>query len=85
MQNENKYMPICFQKFNQINIKKYGAKWSIEHMFILRRNNLISDNTQVRIYFNIVDLCGILPYRRIYPYKCGININFDILTTQKDQ
>ena len=38
-----------------------------------------------RIYFNIVDLCGILPYKRMYPYKCGIKINFDILTTQKDQ
>ena len=37
------------------------------------------------IYFNIVDLCGILPYKRMYPYKCGIKINFDILTTQKDQ
>ena len=36
-------------------------------------------------YFNIVDRCGILPYKRIYPYKCGIKINFDILTTQKDQ
>ena len=38
-----------------------------------------------RIYFNIVDLCGILPCKRMYPYKCGIKINFDILTTQKDQ
>ena len=37
------------------------------------------------IYFNIVDLCGILPYKRMYKYKCGIKINFDILTTQKDQ
>ena len=40
---------------------------------------------KVWIYFNIVDLCGILPYKRMYPYKCGIKINFDILTTQKDQ
>ena len=39
----------------------------------------------VGIYFNIVDLCGILPYKKMYPYKCGIKINFDILTTQKDQ
>ena len=38
-----------------------------------------------RTYFNIVDLCGILPYKWMYPYKCGIKINFDILTTQKDQ
>ena len=37
------------------------------------------------IYFNIVDLCGILPYKRMYPYKFGIKINIDILTTQKDQ
>ena len=35
-------------------------------------------------YFNIVDLCGILPYKRMYPHKCGIKINFDILTTKKD-
>ena len=27
------------------------------------------------IYFNIVDLCGILPYKRMYPHKCGIKIN----------
>ena len=38
-----------------------------------------------RTYFNKVDLCGILPYQRMYPHKCGIKINFDILTTQKDQ
>ena len=37
------------------------------------------------IYFNIVDLCGILPYKRMYPYKCGIKINFDISTKQRDQ
>ena len=36
-------------------------------------------------YFNMVDLCGILPYKRMHPHKCGIKINFDILTTQKDQ
>ena len=36
-------------------------------------------------YFNIVDLCGILPYKRMYPHKCGIKINVDILSTQKDQ
>ena len=36
-------------------------------------------------YFNIVDLCGILPYKRMHPLVCGIKINFDILTTQKDQ
>ena len=38
-----------------------------------------------RTYLNIVDICGILPYKRMYPYKCGIKINFDILTTQRDQ
>ena len=37
------------------------------------------------IYFNIVDLCGILSYKRMYPHKCSIKINFDILTTQKYQ
>ena len=36
-------------------------------------------------YFNIVDLCGFLPYKRMNPHKCGIKINFDILTSQKDQ
>ena len=41
--------------------------------------------TESRIYFNIVDLCGILPYKRMYPYKCGIKINIDISTTQRDQ
>ena len=44
-----------------------------------------SRNNYQGIYFNIVDLCGILPYKRMYPYKCGIKINFDVLTTQKDQ
>ena len=46
---------------------------------------LIMISKYIRIYFNIVDLCGILPYKRMYPYKCDIKINFDILTTQKDQ
>ena len=50
----------------------------------LSGHDLILDYA-MRIYFNIVDLCGILPYKRMYPYKCGIKINFDILTTQKDQ
>ena len=44
-----------------------------------------SNRFGTRIYFNIVDLCGILPYKRMYPYKCGIKINFYNLTTQKDQ
>ena len=35
-----------------------------------------------RTYFNIVDRCGILPYKRMYPYKWGIKVNSDILTTQ---
>ena len=36
------------------------------------------------IYFNIVDLCGFLPYKRMYPHKSGTKINFDILTIQED-
>ena len=35
-------------------------------------------------YFNIADLFGIMPYKKMYPHQCGIKINFDILTTRKD-
>ena len=34
------------------------------------------------LQYSKVDLCGILPYKRMYPHKCGIKINFDILTTE---
>ena len=53
--------------------------------FVLLMKAQITQKKINWIYFNIVDLCGILPYKRMYSYKCGIKINFDILTTQKDQ
>ena len=31
-----------------------------------------------RKYFNIVDLCGILPYKRMRPHLCGRIINYCI-------
>ena len=29
-----------------------------------------------RTNFNIMDLCGILTYKRMYPHKCGIKTNY---------
>ena len=36
----------------------------------------------VAISFHIVDIYGILSYKRIHLHNCGTKINFDTLTTQ---
>ena len=80
---------MFYIRLNKVNIKivlsgttrPRDLIFGMQHRLVL----FIQECSNNGIYFNIVDLCGILPYKRMYPYKCGIKINFDILTTQKDQ
>ena len=67
------HLIICVDLFHVLRLRLTGRAYQIVRPL------------KIRIYFNIVDLCGILPYKRMYPYKCGIKINYDILTSQKDQ
>ena len=76
-------LECCY--LNKMWPKILGLRMGHNRKSILRPNLRSRLCQAIGIYFNIVDLCGILPYKRMYPYKCGIKINFDILTTQEDQ